>query len=166
MVGAFLLIDIVLLISWGFMAPFHASLQVIYTNENFFADTVKTGQVVRCNCQYFIQLLIGICCYKGVLLLIGIFLAWQLKSTKIQVQNEAKQIAIAIYNVFAVSIIGVICVSVLLNTKLHQALYAIVAICILICTTFTLLLVFVPKVSTHFFIFEIKNFFIHFSPER
>lgn len=148
MVAAFLLIDAILLITWGAMAPFYTSIQVIYKTENVFSDTVKIEQVVRCNCTNFIQLLIGLCCYKGILLLIGIFLAWQTKNAKIQVQNEAKQVAVAIYNVFAVSIIGIICVSVLLRTTRHQALYVIVALCILICTTYTLLLVFVPKVNS------------------
>ena len=146
MVGVFLLIDIVILLTWGFVAPFYTSTQTLFTSENFFADTVTKEQIMRCNCKYFIQLLVGICCYKGILLLIGIFLAWQLKNARIQ-RNGGNQVAIAVYNVFAVSIIGMVCVSVLLNTNLHQALFAIVAICILICTTFTLFLVFIPQVT-------------------
>jgi len=174
MVTAFLLIDAILLVTWGALAPFYTSIQVIYKTENVFADTVMVEQAVRCNCNYFIHLLIGLCCYKGILLLIGIFLAWQTKNAKIQVQNEAKQVAVAIYNVFAVSIIGIICVSVLLRTTRHQALYVIVALCILICTTYTLLLVFVPKVSCvyinfikyiYFYILSIvrKHFFAFFA---
>lgn len=147
MVGVFLLIDLVILVTWGFVTPFYTFTQTLHTAENLFADTFTNKEIVRCNCNYFIQLMIGISCYKGILLIIGIFLAWQLKNAKIQVQNGANQIAIAVYNVFAVSIIGIVCASVLLNTMLYQVLFGIVGICILICTTFTLFLVFVPQVN-------------------
>lgn len=147
MIGVFLLIDAILLVSWGVWTPFYSEVHNVTQTENLYADVIVVEQIVRCNCNYFTQLLIGVCCYKGVLLVFGIFLAWQTKNARIQVQNESRQIALAIYNVVVVSIIGVICASVLLTTNKHQALYAIVSVCVFICTTFTLLLVFIPKVS-------------------
>ena len=147
MVGSFVFIDVIILITWRIVAPFFISIQDVYITENLFADEIEIEQAVRCDCHYFQQLLIGLCCYKGLLLIFGIFLAWQTKNVKMDGHNEAKQVAIAIYNVFAVSIIGIICVSVLLSSTKHMALYAIVAICIFICTTFTLFVIFIPKVS-------------------
>lgn len=145
-IGLFIFIDSIALINWVEFSPFDYDIRNITQEEDLFADTIEIEQIVGCSCEYETQFTIGMYCYKGVILIFGIFLAWQSRNAKIRMQNESKQIAMAIYNVVAVSVIGVICVSVLANTTRHHATYAIVAVCICICTTTTLLLVFIPKV--------------------
>ena len=81
----------------------------------------------------------------------GLFLAYQAKnasSSKQVVGNDAKPIIFALYNVMAISVIGVISISVLRNTTKIQALYAIVGVCVIMSTVTTLLMVFIPKVSS------------------
>ncbi|XP_057314155.1 gamma-aminobutyric acid type B receptor subunit 2-like [Hydractinia symbiolongicarpus] len=146
-IGIFLLFDAIILSTWGIISPFDYETRNVTNKENLFADKIEIEQIVGCSCEYETEFTIGMYCYKGVILIFGIFLAWQTRNAKIKMQNESKQIAMAIYNVVAVSVIGVICVSVLANTTRHHATYAIVAVCICICTTTTLLLVFCPQIS-------------------
>ena len=56
-------------------------------------------------------------------------------------------IRMAVYNVCVVSAVGVICASALYNTQHYTTGYLVVTISIFLCTTGTLLLIFVPKVS-------------------
>jgi len=56
----------------------------------------------------------------------------------------------AVYNVCVVSAVGVICASALYNTQHYTTGYLVVTISIFLCTTGTLLLIFVPKVSVVF----------------
>ena len=130
------------------ISSFEYKLTNLTQSENLFDDTIDMEQIVGCSCEYETEFKIGIYCYKGVILIFGLFLAWQTRNANIKAQNDSKETALAIYNVVAVSLVGVICVTVLANTTRHEALYAIVAVCICICTSTTLLLVFVPKVSS------------------
>ena len=71
----------------------------------------------------------------------------------------------AIYNVCVVAGIGVVCATALYNTDHYSSGFLLVTLTVFICTTGTLLLIFVPKVTTSLLI---KNFkivfylFIHF----
>ena len=145
-VCAFLLIDVIIMLVWMKVSPFDYQVKNLTKSNNLFEDTINIEQLVGCTCKYETEFTIGMYCYKGVMLIFGLFLAWQTRNANIKTQNDSKQIAMAIYNVVAVSVIGVICVSVLSNTTRYEASYAIVAVCICICTTTTLLLIFVPKV--------------------
>jgi len=53
----------------------------------------------------------------------------------------------SVYNVVVLSIIGAIVAIALDGSMYYEAPYAISSLCLIICTTVTLLLVFVPKVS-------------------
>lgn len=84
--------------------------------------------------------------YKGLLLLFGIFLAWETRNVAIPALNDSKYIGMSVYNVFVLSIIGA-SVSLAFQGSLHyEAPYAILSICLIMSTSVTLLLVFVPKV--------------------
>lgn len=150
MVSSLVLGDAILLTCWTVTAPFVNQIYNITTNSNQFENVIEIKQIIRCKCENQTQFTIGIYCYKGLLLIFGLFLAWQTRNAKLKCKADSKQISMAIYNVVAVSIIGVICVTVLANTTRHQAMFSIIAVCIIICTTTTLLLVFLNKVCiTH-----------------
>lgn len=84
--------------------------------------------------------------YKGILLLFGLFLAWETRNVTIPALNDSKYIGMSVYNVVTLSLIGAIVTTALDNTIHYEAPYAISSLCLIICTTATLLLVFVPKV--------------------
>lgn len=53
----------------------------------------------------------------------------------------------SVYNVVVLSIIGAIVAIALDGSMYYEAPYAISSLCLIVCTTATLLLVFVPKVG-------------------
>ena len=73
-------------------------------------------------------------------------MAWETRLVQIPALNDSKYVGMAIYNVFIMCVLGV-AVSFVLRD--HQnASFIIISIFIIFCTTGTLCLVFVPKVST------------------
>ena len=85
--------------------------------------------------------------YKGILLLFGLFLAWQTRHVKVQALNDSKFIGMSVYNVGALSVIGIICMFAFSGTAFIKERYIAASVCIILCTTSTLCLIFVPKVS-------------------
>uniref|UniRef100_A0A8C2IX86 Gamma-aminobutyric acid (GABA) B receptor, 2 n=1 Tax=Cyprinus carpio TaxID=7962 RepID=A0A8C2IX86_CYPCA len=84
--------------------------------------------------------------YKGLLMLFGCFLAWETRNVSIPALNDSKYIGMSVYNVGIMCIIGA-AVSFLTRDQ-PNVQFCIVALVIIFCSTITLCLVFVPKVST------------------
>ena len=146
-IAGFLLVDIIILTTWSKISPFTIDIKNITTIENLFDDTINIEQLIKCTCNYQTEFTIGLYCYKGLLLLFGIFLVWQLKSACNKSESSSKNIGMAVYNAAAISVTGVICVSILATTNKFEASYIIITVCICICNTTTLLLIFLPKVT-------------------
>lgn len=144
MIGFFLCIDVIVLVVWATMSPFE------YVVSNPTNDTKTYGtvieEIVRCNSLYYTQFKVGMFAYKGVVLVFGVFLTWQTANrvNKRSTRNQSE--AMAIYNTALVSIVGVVCVSLLEDTSHRHALYVIVTICVIICCASIVAVVFVPKV--------------------
>ena len=149
----FITIDVIIIVIWAAVSPYtkeEREVSPLGHSSNIFLKEVFVG----CSCKHETKFMIVLYCYKGLLLIFGFFLTWQTRYAKFKIRNESKDIAMAIYNVVATSVIGVICVTILARTTKHDAMYAVVAASIWLCTTTTLFLTFVPKVSlslTHFF---------------
>jgi len=79
-------------------------------------------------------------------LLFGIFLAWETRNVSIPALNDSSYIGWSVYNVAVLSIIGAIVAFAMDGSKHYEAPYAILSLCLILCTSVTLLLVFVPKV--------------------
>lgn len=142
----FITIDVIIIVVWAIVSPYESEEREVSPSEhssNIFLKEVFVG----CSCKHETKFIIVLYCYKGLLLIFGLFLTWQTRYAKFKIRNESKDIAMAIYNVVATSVIGVICVTILAKTTKHNAMYAVVAASIWLCNTTTLLLTFVPKVS-------------------
>ncbi|XP_057298082.1 gamma-aminobutyric acid type B receptor subunit 2-like [Hydractinia symbiolongicarpus] len=93
--------------------------------------------------------------YKGLLLLFGLFLAWETRHVKVAVLNDSKMIGMSIYNVSVVATIGAIGAIGLYQTSHFETGFILVTIAICLSTTVTLMLIFLPKIrilysgSTH-----------------
>lgn len=109
-------------------------------------DTIILPALYQCTCQYKTYFLGGIFAYKGILLLFGLFLAWETRNVTIPALNDSRYIGMSVYNVVVLSIIGAIVAIALDGSMYYEAPYAISSLCLIVCTTATLLLVFVPKV--------------------
>lgn len=84
--------------------------------------------------------------YKGMLLIFGAFLAWETRNVSIPALNDSKHIGLSVYNVVIMCVMGAAIALVLSDQK--DAVFVLISIFIMFCTTITLILVFVPKVSS------------------
>ena len=109
-------------------------------------DLIIVPVLYQCTCRYKTYFVAVTYVYKGILLLFGLFLAWETRNVTIPALNDSKYIGMSVYNVVILSAIGAIVVTALDGTRSFEASYAISSLCLIICTTVTLLLVFVPKV--------------------
>lgn len=137
-------VEIIFLVVLGTVSPLRT--KALNISEHFSETGQKEiVQIFRCTCSDESKFVIAMYCYKGVLLLFGVFIAWQtkIKTKKLQLKGHTKDIAI--YNIASISVIGVICFNALKNANNLDAEYAVVALCIIIGTTTTLLLVFYEK---------------------
>ena len=64
-------------------------------------------------------------------------------------------LGIAVYIVAVISIVGTICASALNSTSHAEGGYFVVSLSICLCTTVTLMLVFLPKVIISYFIHDV-----------
>ena len=83
--------------------------------------------------------------YKGILLIIGIFLAFETRKVKIRHLNDSKVIGIAVYCIVVLSIV-LSATGVLLENYV-DVYYAVLGIMILLGNSSLLCLIFIPRVS-------------------
>ena len=72
-------------------------------------------------------------------------MAWETRSVQIPALNDSKYVGMSVYNVAIMCILGVAVTFVLKDEQ--TASFVIISVFIIFCTTLTLCLVFVPKVS-------------------
>lgn len=84
--------------------------------------------------------------YKGILLLYGLFLAYETRNVVYAHLNDSRVIGICVYNVVVLSTIGAF-LTLILNNEQYVELYAALSVCIIIPATVTTSLIFIPKVK-------------------
>ena len=84
--------------------------------------------------------------FTGLLLIFGIFFAWETRKVRIEALNDSRQIGVCVYNVMIMSAVGVPLVN-LLSVQQVSIFYGVSSMAILVCATTTLVLVFGSKVS-------------------
>lgn len=145
--GFLLVIDLIILLCWNFVDPFHTKAKYLTAYSNQEDDNiVYVPYVYTCEVDNIIIWLGLLYSYKGILLLFGLFLAWETRNVKIPALNDSHHIGMAVYNVVIVCIVGTPIVS-FVQAKQFDVSFVITAACILFSTTSTLCIVFVPKFS-------------------
>ena len=81
---------------------------------------------------------------KGLLLLAGMFLAWETRKIRYAALNDSQYMAMSVYNVVVLSGVGVLVVSIMARSI--NAAYALMSALLIFGNTVILCLVFVPKV--------------------
>ena len=114
-------------------------LQVSVNDE----DVVINLLARQCTSKYYLKWMVGLCVYKGILLLFGVFLAWQTRNVQYSALNDSKNIAVAVYNVFMFSTLSIVAEFAISSTPSRALLTEII---VLISTTSTMAIVFGPKV--------------------
>ena len=115
------------------------------TSDHFINNTISISQVAYCTSKFSKEFITGLYCFKGCMLLFGLFFVWQTRSKK-----KTSNIALSIYNVVFASLVVVISTSLTSNKSNYNIIYTIVGIGVFACTATTLLLIFVPEVRDDF----------------
>ncbi|KDR18733.1 Gamma-aminobutyric acid type B receptor subunit 2 [Zootermopsis nevadensis] len=139
-----LLIDGLIMTLWVIIDPLQRHLRNL-TLEISASDrsVVYQPQVEVCRSQYTHGWLAALYGYKGLLLIVGVYMAWETRHVKIPALNDSQYIGMSVYSVVITSVIVVV----LANLISEQATLAFVTITTLILTstTATLCLLFLPK---------------------
>lgn len=98
----------------------------------------------ECIGPHFTSWIIAFYSFHSLLLIFGLFLAFETRKVSISALNDSRFIGISVYNVVLLSAIGVP-VSFLTNSHPTVSFLLVCAV-ILFCTTLTLGILFVPKV--------------------
>ncbi len=106
--GIFLLMDSVVLVSWQILDPLYQDLEDFAHESptNSQEDIEIKPQLEHCSSQYLNVWLGVIFGYKGVLLLFGILLAYETRNVKVKQVNDSKFVGMSIYNVVVSTKIG------------------------------------------------------------
>ncbi|XP_006813975.1 gamma-aminobutyric acid type B receptor subunit 2-like [Saccoglossus kowalevskii] len=146
-VGILLLVDVVILISWDIKDPLRRKLIEApeEPDPGGNADVTIIPIMQQCQSVQMTIWLAAIYVYKGVLMVFGCFLAWETRHVSIPALNDSKYIGMSVYNIVVACMIGA-ALSFIIQDDTNAA-FGIISVFILFCTTLTLCLVFVPKVS-------------------
>lgn len=137
--------DVIYLTVWQLMDPMTRIVRE-FVKESLDSDLDITlvKQLELCESRLTYRWLGVLCGCKGLLLLFGAFLAWETRNVSIPALNDSKYIGMSVYNVFILCVIGAP-ISLAMREE-PDASFSIISVCIIICTSITLCLVFIPKV--------------------
>ncbi|XP_072030589.1 gamma-aminobutyric acid type B receptor subunit 2-like [Amphiura filiformis] len=139
-----LIIDVAVLTIWQIVDPLSVEVQDLPIQDDPAVPNQRISRYIEeCSCSYMLYWLLTLCGYKGLLLIFGAFLAWEIRKVKIGALNDSKLIAISIYNVTILCIVGV-AVSFLVADD-PAVLHTFTSSIVVFCTSITLLIVFLPK---------------------
>ncbi|XP_032683094.1 gamma-aminobutyric acid type B receptor subunit 2 isoform X2 [Odontomachus brunneus] len=144
-VGILLTIDLSIMTTWQVADPFYREIKqmepyhhpssddIIIVPENEYCQSNQMNIYLGC-----------IYAYKGLLMIFGAFLAWETRHVSIPALNDSKYVGMSVYNVVIMCVTGA-AISFVLTDK-QDAMFIMLAVFIIFCSTTTLCLVFIPKV--------------------
>ncbi|XP_039624625.1 gamma-aminobutyric acid type B receptor subunit 1 isoform X1 [Polypterus senegalus] len=143
-VGVLLAIDILSLMIWQIVDPLHITIEE-FTKEapKVDNDVLIQPLLEHCSSEKMNTWLGVVYGYKGLLLLLGIFLAYETKSVSTEKINDHRAVGMAIYNVAVLCLITAP-VTMILNSQ-QDAAFAFASLAIVFSVYITLVVLFVPK---------------------
>ncbi|XP_070548546.1 gamma-aminobutyric acid type B receptor subunit 2-like [Ptychodera flava] len=140
-------VDIVIFVLWIILDDMQivkAHLEPVFDETNPELEIYLVPEIYHCSSRYSLYFSIALYCYKGFILLWGVFLAWETRRVSLTQLNDSTYIALSIYTVF------VTCTIVLpvLYLKGNDVTFTFTFLtsAIIIVNTAILSLVFVPKI--------------------
>ncbi|VDM43121.1 unnamed protein product [Toxocara canis] len=140
-VGLIALLDVFTLTLWAVISPF--SFSVIQLATIYMENKVIAPEIERCYSDESVVFEAIIFGTKGLLMILGCFLAWETRHVNVAALNDSKYIGMSVYNVVVMCTLG-LSLAFILQDRVDEA-YALTTFFIIFCTTLTLCLVFVPK---------------------
>ncbi|KAL9973239.1 hypothetical protein ACROYT_G019663 [Oculina patagonica] len=146
LLGALVFVDVLLLVIWMTLHP--PSRKVIQPDgaQTISEDRDHKTVLYREECvgPHFTAWIIVFYTFHSLLLIFGLFLAFETRKVSIPALNDSRLIGISVYNVVLLCAVGV---PVSFFTKSHPTVsFSLICAVILFCTTLTLGILFVPKV--------------------
>uniref|UniRef100_A0AAQ5WYH5 G-protein coupled receptors family 3 profile domain-containing protein n=1 Tax=Amphiprion ocellaris TaxID=80972 RepID=A0AAQ5WYH5_AMPOC len=144
-VGVLLAIDFLSLMIWQIVDPLHITVEKFTTEapkEDL--DVLIQPLLEHCSSEKMNTWLGVVYGYKGLLLLLGIFLAYETKSVSTEKINDHRAVGMAIYNVAVLCLITAP-VTMILSSQ-QDASFAFASLAIVFSAYITLVVLFVPKV--------------------
>ncbi|XP_026156220.1 gamma-aminobutyric acid type B receptor subunit 1 [Mastacembelus armatus] len=144
-VGVLLGIDILSLMIWQIVDPLHITVEK-FTKEapKGDVDVLIQPLLEHCSSEKMSTWLGVVYAYKGLLLLLGIFLAYETKSISTEKINDHRAVGMAIYNVAVLCMITAP-VTMILSSQ-QDASFAFASMAIVFSVYITLIVLFVPKI--------------------
>ncbi|KAI8518235.1 Gamma-aminobutyric acid type B receptor subunit 1 [Branchiostoma belcheri] len=148
LLGLFLAIDVIIMIAWQLTNPMTRYLEefpqeVPEGND----DILIQPKLEHCTCDNFTIWLGVLYGYKGLLLLFGVFLAYETRDVNIKDINDTRYVGMSIYNIVVLCLITAP-VTILISSQ-QDATFAFTSLAILFCTVITLGLIFIPKIMNY-----------------
>ncbi|XP_076674724.1 gamma-aminobutyric acid type B receptor subunit 1 isoform X2 [Andrena cerasifolii] len=146
MVSGLLAVDIVLLISWQVLDPLQRKVESFPLEAPPFGDDDARirPELEHCESVHNSIWLSLIYSYKGIILVFGLFLAYETRSIKVKQINDSRYVGMSIYNVVVLCLITAPVTMVIASQQ--DASFAFVALAIIFCCFLSMALIFVPKV--------------------
>ncbi|XP_030637490.1 gamma-aminobutyric acid type B receptor subunit 1 isoform X2 [Chanos chanos] len=143
-VGVLLAIDVLSLLTWQIVDPLHITVEK-FTREvpKGDLDVLIQPLLEHCSSEKMNTWLGVVYGYKGLLLLLGIFLAYETKSISTEKINDHRAVGMAIYNVAVLCMITAP-VTMILSSQ-QDASFAFASLAIVFSVYITLVVLFVPK---------------------
>ncbi|GLV38004.1 metabotropic GABA-B receptor subtype 1 [Carabus blaptoides fortunei] len=146
MVTGLLALDMVLLLAWQLQDPLQRRVELFPLEDPPSAsDDVKIRpELEHCeshNNTVWLGVVYG---YKGLVLVFGLFLAYETRSLKVKQINDSRYVGMSIYNVVVLCLITAPVTMVIASQQ--DASFAFVALAIIFCCFLSMALIFVPKV--------------------
>uniref|UniRef100_A0A182YN14 G-protein coupled receptors family 3 profile domain-containing protein n=1 Tax=Anopheles stephensi TaxID=30069 RepID=A0A182YN14_ANOST len=146
MVSGLLTIDLVILLTWQMQDPLQRRLETFPLEDPISSnDDVKIRpELEHCeshNNSVWLGVIYG---FKGLILVFGLFLAYETRSIKVKQINDSRYVGMSIYNVVVLCLITAPVAMVIASQQ--DASFAFVALAVIFCCFLSMLLIFVPKV--------------------
>lgn len=138
-----------------FVSP-HIILFIVSFNTDIFSTILFTFTIssLLLTCHWpFAGLLYG---YKGLILVFGLFLAYETRSIKVKQINDSRYVGMSIYNVVVLCLITAPVGMVIASQQ--DASFVFVSLAVIFCCFLSMLLIFVPKVRNNPIITPSSNF--------
>ncbi|XP_013144269.1 PREDICTED: gamma-aminobutyric acid type B receptor subunit 1 [Papilio polytes] len=146
MVGGLLVVDVVLLTAWQLRDPLQRRVETfpLEAPRHHDDDVHIRPELEHCESEHntiWLGVMYG---YKGLVLVFGLFLAYETRSVKIRQINDSRYVGMSIYNVVVLCLITAPVTLVIASQQ--DAAFAFVSLAIVFCCFLSMALIFIPKV--------------------
>ncbi|XP_028399764.1 gamma-aminobutyric acid type B receptor subunit 2-like isoform X2 [Dendronephthya gigantea] len=145
MVVLIVALDIFIILLWQFIDPMvvkmHSMPKEVDPDD---PNSVLLPVLYTCHSPNQDKWVTTIYVIKGILLLYGLFLAYETRNVQFEHLNDSRMIGVCVYNCGVMSVLGGL-LGVILNESYYKESYGITAICIIFPSLGTLFLIFLPK---------------------